>query len=303
VLRALPISGFAAPVTYNNIGKPSIVLFLLGGVLGNSALIGFVAALDYVTGPSILPPFIRDAFGPVIFVQVYYVVVSLAPLGILMGLPVWNDGRLIVAALRGRLGTGMDLYHFYRQTMTRYGAEIDARPSAAWNRIVPHLFRSEVWTNEFARGDALAAAERELVRGSLTPEEEMWVLDYMISVGLVSGDLQFRSRLDRWSERARELGPDVATLKGSRGAVLVELGQFEAGRALLQELAAANNGRAIDVAMTTIFLALAEQGLGNSPAARRLLTDARRMVEADSVLAFLHPLTERTAGALGASQN
>jgi hypothetical protein len=54
--------------------------------------------------------------------------------------------------------------------------------------------------------------------------------------------------------------------------------------------------------MTTIFLALAEQGLGSSPAARRLLTDARRMVEADSVLAFLHPLTERTASALGVSQ-
>jgi hypothetical protein len=83
----------------------------------------------------------------------------------------------------------------------------------------------------------------------------------------------------------------------------VELGQFEAGKALLEELAAAKPGRAIDLAMTEIFLALAEHGLGNRAAAQRLLMEARRMVEADSVLAFLRPLAERTASALGAGQD
>jgi len=128
----------------------------------------------------------------------------------------------------------------------------------------------------------------------------------VVSVGL--GPVILRGRLGETDLVLRALpiagfaAPVTYNNIGKPWIVLFLLGG-EAGRALLQELAAANNGRAIDVAMTTIFLALAEQGLGNSPAARRLLTDARRMVEADSVLAFLHPLTERTAGALGASQN
>jgi hypothetical protein len=36
------------------------------------------------------------------------------------------------------------------------------------------------------------------------------------------------------------LGPDIATLRGSRGAVLVELGRYHEGKALLVSLVGAS---------------------------------------------------------------
>jgi hypothetical protein len=274
VLRALPISGLIVPVTYQNTRKAWAVLFVLGGVLGNCVLIGLVGWLDHITVPSTLPQFIREGFGPIVVAQVVLIISNLFPSrGRANGHRIGSDGLQLIELLRGRHALDA-AYRAYCEILRRYGAEIDTRPSAAWNRIVVHPSSSEVWTSAFARSDVLATAERELARGALRPAEELWVLDHLITVGLVSGAPEFRSHLDRWSQRARELGPDITTLKGSRGAVLVELGQFEAGRALLQELAVANDGRAIDVVMTKIFLAWAEQGLGNDAAAQALLQEA-----------------------------
>jgi hypothetical protein len=64
----------------------------------------------------------------------------------------------------------------------------------------------------------------------LSREEEMLVLDTLLTYGLACGDTELRPHLDEWSLRASELGPEIATLIGTRGAVLVELGQFAAGR-------------------------------------------------------------------------
>jgi hypothetical protein len=47
-LRAWPIGGFILPVTYDQIRRPWIILHVLGGPLGNCALIGLVAWLDHV---------------------------------------------------------------------------------------------------------------------------------------------------------------------------------------------------------------------------------------------------------------
>src|SRR5712691_6883057 len=64
--------------------------------------------------------------------------------------------------------------------------------------------------------------------GDLVREEKMWVLDALVTDGLISGDPAVRARLDEWSLQALELGPELPTLLGTRGAVLVELGRYEA---------------------------------------------------------------------------
>jgi hypothetical protein len=87
-----------------------------------------------------------------------------------------------------------------------------------------------------------------LAVGELQPAEEMLVLDRLITVGLGLGDPEFRLHFDQWSARVRELGPEVTTLKGSCGAALVELGQVEAGKALLEEVAAAADASHFDLA-------------------------------------------------------
>jgi hypothetical protein len=296
-LRALPVGGFVSIVPYQNIRKPWIVLYLLGGPLGNCALIGLVAWIDHVS-PT-LPQYFRDGFGPVVFVSVMYFVVNLLPIRVMAnGHRVASDGLQIIQLLRGR--HAVDHYRAYVELLRRYGGGTAPQPTAAWNRVALKLYREEVWANEFARGEALGAAQRELVAGELQPAEEMLVLDRLITVGLVLDDPEFRSHFDQWSARARELGPEIMTLKGSRGAALVELGQVEAGKALLEEVEAAVDASQFDVAMTKIFLSRAEHALGNRAAAQRHLMDARSVFGADPSYPWYRSLAERTASLIGA---
>jgi len=84
------------------------------------------------------------------------------------------------------------------------------------------------------------ALPRELEAGDLAPEEKMLVLDALATDGLVSRDPAVLPHLDDWSRQALALGPELPTPLGGRGAVLVEVGRYEEGKALLAPLAAAS---------------------------------------------------------------
>jgi hypothetical protein len=71
------------------------------------------------------------------------------------------------------------------------------------------------------------------------------------------------------------LGPKVKTLIASRGAVLIELGRYHEGKALLETVAFAEAATLADSLLNRIFLARAEHALGNAAAAGRLLAEAR----------------------------
>jgi len=63
------------------------------------------------------------------------------------------------------------------------------------------------------------------------------------------------------------------------GAVLVELGRYQEGKALLETAAFADKASPFDLFMSRIFLARAEHALGNAAAARDLITQARATAE------------------------
>jgi|SRR6266566_4417032 len=110
--------------------------------------------------------------------------------------------------------------------------------------------------------------------------QQLQELQPLVTDGLISGDLAVRARLDEWSLQALELGPELPTLLGSRGAALVELGRYEAGKILLAPLAAANQTRPYDSLMSQAFLAHAERALGDEAAARQFANAARTIAEA-----------------------
>jgi hypothetical protein len=131
-----------------------------------------------------------------------------------------------------------------------------------------------------ARHDFRAALLHEVEGGDLASEEKMWVLDALITDGLVSRDPAVRHYLDEWSRRALALGPELPTLLGSRGAVLVEFDRYEEGKALLAPLATASQAESLDSFMSRAFLALAERALENAAAAQELANAARTAAEA-----------------------
>jgi hypothetical protein len=71
---------------------------------------------------------------------------------------------------------------------------------------------------------------RELDRGEVSEREKVYVLDMLVTHGIVFGDPAVRRHLDDWSRQTLALGPGLPTLRGSRGAALVECGCYEEAR-------------------------------------------------------------------------
>jgi Peptidase family M50 len=101
-LRLLPVVGFVLPAPKTRISKPRLTLAILGGVLGNVAMIVLVAALDYGVG-SKLPTAIHDGFGPIVFCQLYAIVTNLLPFrSRINGRRFASDGLQLLQILRSR---------------------------------------------------------------------------------------------------------------------------------------------------------------------------------------------------------
>jgi hypothetical protein len=243
----------------------AVALYFLGGVLGNVAVIGVVAWLSIIgvapSPPDANMPSILTPVGILVTAQVFYIVISLiAP---------------IVYAVSPRVKR-------YREGTTR--APIGSG-SLAFVRIAGQLARRDRLINQNSRRKAWRAVRRELARGDLTPEEEMYALDSLVADGLlvadgaIVADPVLRPELDLWSQRALRLGPKVKTLIASRGAVLIELGRHHEGKALLETVAFADGAPLADSLLNRIFLARAEHALGNAAAASRLLAEARAIAK------------------------
>jgi hypothetical protein len=270
--------------------RSAVLLYLLGGALGNIVMIGVIIWLHRA---GIAPPILHNDVG----------VPLLAP----------QAGILIFSQLM-MIGVGVaDPFFYARSPQLKPYREGTTRPpistrSLAIVRILYRVRLHERLRNRDSRRKAWAAVRRELARGDLTPEEEMYTLDWVITNWLMTdclaaagpslADPSLRPKLDEWSDRAVRLGPKVKTLVGSRGAVLVELGRYREGKALLQRLVSTKGAPVLDALLSRIYLARAEHALGNAAAARRLIGQAQAIARAGArppLLAAWMRLIQRAA--------
>jgi len=277
-LHAIPSGGCVQCYPQPLVRNVSTLFILFGGVLGNVALIGVVAA---VSKAGALPNAWGDYLGAIVFVQFLLIVQSLVPFWTTVnGVRIGSDGlqflQIVLGPWRGATQAGL----LYAAILDRYGGANRAPPRRACARLIYQMLRSDQWADAEARRDFQDALQRELSRGALSREENIMALDALVTNGLIYRDPPLRAHLDAWSQQALRLGPDIATLRGSRGAVLVELGRYEEGKALLVPLVGAQLGKSFDASMVSVFLAHAEHALGNIAAARALAAAARENVEA-----------------------
>jgi len=247
--------------------RSAVLLYLLGGVLGNIVVIGVIIWLHRA---GIAPPILANDVG----------MPPLAP----------QAGILIFSQLMAIAVSVAEPFVYARSPQLKRYREGTTRPpistrSLAIVRILYRVRLHERLHNQDSRRKAWAAVQRELAGGDLTPEEEMYALDWVITNWLMTdrlaaarpivADPSLRRKLDDWSDRAVRLGPKVKTLVGSRGAVLVELGRYGEGKALLQGLVSIKGAPLVDALLTRIYLARAEHALGNAAAARSLIGQAQ----------------------------
>jgi len=171
----------------------------------------------------------------------------------------------------------------------RYSGDRAPVLSPATPRIMFYIGRLEPGVDTEIRRAVHEALMSELTRNELShdlsDEEEMLVLDCLVTEALIYGDERLRSRLDEWSLRAFQLGPQVKPILGTRGGALVELGRPLEGKALLKTEVVANDADPFGAIMRDIFLARAEYALGEAETARRLIASVRRAAAAWAALA------------------
>jgi hypothetical protein len=284
-LRAIPLAGYVRCYPQPVVRILPSLSVLLGGVLGNIALIGLVAAVVRAGGVS--DPAL-DWLGLIVLVQYCIIVQNLAPYWTTVdGLRVGTDGmqllQLVVGPWRGPTQAGL----LYAAMLDHYGGADRAPLRRASARLIYQMLRPDRWTDADARRDFQDALQRELRRGALSREETILALDALVTCALMYPDQLLRAHLDAWSQEALRLGPDITTLRGSRGAVLVELGRYQEGTELLAPLVAAQPGKSFDTFMSCVFLARAEHAMGNDAAAQALATTARDNAEAFPQAAFM----------------
>jgi tetratricopeptide (TPR) repeat protein len=130
-----------------------------------------------------------------------------------------------------------------------------------------------------------------LSRKDLTPSARYVILNNVAYMNVLIGDTGLLDEADRYSKEAIANLPWKAPIKGTRGSVLVQLGQIEEGMLLLQ--AAAKGAETIQSkAHNNCWMAMAEAKRGNLIEGKKYLATARRL-DPDCYL------IERTACAIG----
>jgi hypothetical protein len=177
-----------------------------------------------VSGPAL------DGLGLVVLVQYFIIVQNLVPYWATVdGLRVGSDGmqllQLVAGPWRGPTSAGL----LYAPMLDHYGGADLASLRRASPRLIYQMLRPDRWTDTDARHDFHDAVQRELGRGALAREETVLALDALVTSGLMHRDSALRTHLDAWSQEALRLAPDIATIRGSRGAVLVEFGRHQEG--------------------------------------------------------------------------
>jgi len=115
----------------------------------------------------------------------------------------------------------------------------------------------------FGKGE-IEALERRIAQG-LHSAEETLILDRLATWAVCTGGEQAVAQLDAWTSRAQRLNPGLGTLKGSRGAALVQLGRYDEALAMLAE---ADYSNPFDATLNRLFMAQAAFRQGDQPMAR-----------------------------------
>jgi hypothetical protein len=281
-VRLLPLGGMVMSYPLLLARKYWLLAFASGGILGNGALIACVALLAAIDA---VPESAEDPLRAVVSAQLFLMASSLLPFRAKIGGErMATDGLQLLQLLWTPRDGPTEAGLVYARMLAAYGdpgngqeAASEVPSSPASSRIFFQATGPHKWEDPARLREYRETLERELA-GDLSPQEVLFALDSLITTGLISGDPEFRARLDAWSLRAIELGPDIETLRGSRGAALVELGRWQEGKAMLSKLAAAEG--TFDAFMTQMYLARAEHALGDAAAAAALMEAARKTAEA-----------------------
>jgi hypothetical protein len=216
--------------------------------------------------------------------QVMVILTNLVPMDVRVGaVRIPNDGKQFLGYVFKRRSIALDAY---RDNVARYDPAFRIEDSWMMRADAPML---QLWSRaaiDIAAkryADGIEKHLRLLGVAALHPAERAMYLDSLACVPLYQGEASLLNAAEQWSREAQALLPECRTIRGTRGAVLVESGRHAEGLALLMPLTTDDNGR-IDRALSTCYVARALHGLGRTAEAREWLKSARQYDEFGSLV-------------------
>jgi hypothetical protein len=264
ILRAFPYSGEVYPFLFadDSVGTRWKAFFMIAaGPLSNAVLLGVFGLV--ISGSSVSG--LAESFGPTRFsVQMllangYLLLSCLIPFQFRIdGVRVPSDGLNMVRLLSGRSPGS------WKQSLSAEDSTDRSSSGPTWNWAV----------NQIPPEVLLAQYRAVLGNSQLSANERRLALDGFVTCVLMYGADDFFAEADRYSEELFQANPTEWTVKGTRGSVLVEKGEIEAGQAMLQEVME-HDPSAFDRAIAASFLALAELKRNNRETALEWLRISR----------------------------
>lgn len=180
---------------------------------------------------------------------------------------VTNDIRIILDEWRSMGDRTTEFREFYRRSLSTYGDEEGGNPELSHHspRVGTLIYQPLDDDSTVLDSERLADLERQLQR-PLPKAETLLILDHLASQVLFEWRLDLAPKLDCWTRQALDLAPDIATLRGSRGAALCILGRFEEAESMLKQADYSNEFNRL---LNHLFLAWACHGRGAMIEARQ----------------------------------
>ena len=291
-LRAFPIGGLVQVEMSEKSTRPRVAVYTLGGAAANAALYG-IAVWLWQSG--LAPALPHEATAGFAIAQIALLATALIPARVrAYGVQLPTDGMQLVLLLCGR--HGIDAYRSYDQLLALYAPGGTARMTDASRIVREQMARGALRADAGVRRDVVATLLRQLAKDGISREERRLILDMLVMIALSSRDPDFYGHLDAWSREAADLAGSAES--NTRGLALVDLGEFAAGKAMLDAVAKPDFATRDPFDMsnriiTQAFIARAEGALGARKAGRWRLDRARRAIRANAAYEVLRPLVDR----------
>lgn len=139
------------------------------------------------------------------------------------------------------------------------------------------------------RPDDVRRVADETLAALSEPGAKIHLLECLCALFIFEGHPDYLADADAWSAAALALKP-LATLKGTRGSILMELGRLEEAESLLRQCLA-ESSHPTDQGISKFYLALIAHARGEPKTAKRLAWEAWN--------AFPHPMIYRRINQIG----
>ncbi|NLS20738.1 hypothetical protein HGP16_29975 [Rhizobium sp. P40RR-XXII] len=274
IIGLVPLGGRVTGIPKLRYAKAARVLFIAGGPLLDLVWFSTLITILRFSSDAVA---VKVTLLPALAFQLFMIYSNLMPhYGRLYGERTANDVLALWQTMRAKVDCLATHRQLYLDALRPY-ADIEEPVLGRQSDRIAYLLLELNNLRQNQPEQQIAALEHEL---SITPSrsEQLLIMESIAMHVLANEGLRDNAYLDRSTQKALLLAPELGTLKGTRGAVLARLGRHEEALAMLAE---ADNSNSMNRCLNAAFRGLAHFHAGRKDQATAELEIASAIVQSE----------------------